>query len=826
MSIDHRRGLMAGVATLAILVALDVLLGSAAVITTSYMLAPFAAALVAGRSTTLMVSALALGAAIASGLWNDNFAATDYFVRATVVAAGCAFALEAATARQQAARRLRQQRLLASVANISEPGISLDQAVARVTNLLVPEYADLAAVDAVRGDTLDRLSVRVTGSRGPETEQRLLERGASPPKRPGGIGDVALAGREQLIERMDPQLLRDMSIDDEDFDFLRTLCLLSEIVVPLRTGGRSIGALTVTTTTRSGRRYGPEDLDFVKVVAGRVALALDNAGLSRALTSVEQQLQAILASLGEAVTVQDRSGALVYANQAAADLLGASSVAELLTTPSQVFMDRFITYNEDGSPLRIEQLPGRHVLAGEPAEPLVVRAVNRTTGDERWRLTKATPVVGPDGEVALAVNIIEDITEAKRAEFAQRLLADASGVLSSSLDYADTLERVAQLAVPELADWCGVAVPRGELMEQLAVVHSDPDKVDFARRFSERYPSRVEDPTGAAEVLRTGESQLYPVITDEMLVAGALDDEHLELIRKLGMASVMIVPMRSADRVVGVISLVSAESGRRFTQSDLELAEELGRRAGTALENARLYTELSTVARTLQEGLLPPSLPSVPGWTMDSLYLPAAADVEVGGDFYDVFPTGAGWMAVIGDVVGRGAAAASLTSMARYTLRTAGSLVGTPTMGLARLNESLRERGEMALCTAAVLLLRDDGGEASLVCAGHPLPILVRDGKPQAVGRTGPLLGAFEHGHWLAAPLHFEPGDVLVLYTDGVIDARSMNGSGRFGEERLEQVLAGTTDAGDAVARIRAALVEFAGDEQTDDTAVLALQRN
>jgi sigma-B regulation protein RsbU (phosphoserine phosphatase) len=183
-------------------------------------------------------------------------------------------------------------------------------------------------------------------------------------------------------------------------------------------------------------------------------------------------------------------------------------------------------------------------------------------------------------------------------------------------------------------------------------------------------------------------------------------------------------------------------------------------------------------------------------------------------------------MAVIGDVVGRGAAAASLTAMARYTLRTAGSLVGTPTMGLARLNESLRERGEMALCTAAVLLLRDDGGEASLVCAGHPLPFLIRDGKPQPVGRTGPLLGAFEHGHWLAAPVHFEPGDVLVLYTDGVIDARSMNGGGRFGEERLEQTLDGAENAADAVDRIRKALTSFAGDEQTDDTAVLALQRD
>jgi serine phosphatase RsbU (regulator of sigma subunit) len=221
--------------------------------------------------------------------------------------------------------------------------------------------------------------------------------------------------------------------------------------------------------------------------------------------------------------------------------------------------------------------------------------------------------------------------------------------------------------------------------------------------------------------------------------------------------------------------------------------------------------------------LLPPELPNVPGWGFRSLYLPAGGETDVGGDFYDVFPTAAGWMAVMGDVVGRGPAAASLTAMGRYTLRTAGSLVGTPTMGLARLNENLRARGDMALCTAAVVLLREDGGDASLVCAGHPLPYLVRDGEARPVGRTGPLLGAFEQGHWLAATLDIRAGDVLVLYTDGVLDARGPDS--RFGDERLQQTLAGVASAGDAVERIQQALIDFAGPDQDDDIAALAIQR-
>ena len=181
-------------------------------------------------------------------------------------------------------------------------------------------------------------------------------------------------------------------------------------------------------------------------------------------------------------------------------------------------------------------------------------------------------------------------------------------------------------------------------------------------------------------------------------------------------------------------------------------------------------------------------------------------------------------MVVIGDVAGRGPAAASLTAMARYTLRTAGSLVGAPAMGLARLNENLRARGELALCTAAIVLLRDDT-HASVVSAGHPLPLLVRAGRAQPVGRTGPLLGAFDQGHWLPAEVKVEPGDVLVLFTDGVIDARSRNGGGRFGEVRLAETLADAADADDAIKRVQLALEKFAGPQHDDDTAVLALMR-
>ncbi|MEA2244750.1 MAG: hypothetical protein QOD24_4306 [Solirubrobacteraceae bacterium] len=759
MSASNRRGLFLGLAVTAGLVGFDVVIDGAS-IQSSYMLGAIVAGVVAGLRPALIVGVTAFVLAALSGIWNSDFGHAGYFAQLFVAALGNFFALEAGRLHDRSVAQLRRQELLAEVADLPEPGATLDATVARVTDLLVPRFAGFAAVDSESGGELVR-----AGSKGTEP------------------------------------------IDAS-----------STLTVPLRARGREVGTLVI-----AGRAFGDDDRGFLRVLGGRVALALDNAGLSLELVTVEQQLEAILENLGEAVTVQDRSGRLVFANRAAAELLGAESVAELLATAPMQLLERFTNFNEDGTPLSVEQLPGRHVLQGREARPLVVRAINRQTGEERWRLTKSTPVLGPDGQVRLAVNVIEDITDSKRAEFSQRLLADASAVLASSLDYTSTLQRVADLAVPALADWCSVSVPRGDVLEQVAVAHSDPGMVELAREYAQRWPQRIDAPDGAAAVMRSGEPQLISEITDELFDLAPLEDEQRAELRKLGLYSVIVVPLGSAERTLGVLSLVSAESHRRFSEADLALAQELGRRAGTALENARLYTQLEQVATTLQRSLLPPALPSPPGWRFHSLYMPAGGESEVGGDFYDVFPTAAGWMALMGDVVGRGPAAAALTAMARYTLRTAGSLVGTPTMGLARLNENLRERGEMALCTVAIALLRDDSNQASLVCAGHPLPYLVRGGEVRAVGRTGPLLGAFEHGHWLAAGVDLEPGDVLVLYTDGVLDAKGPGD--RFGEERLEHALTGATSAEDAVERIRAALESFAGPEQDDDTAVLAIQR-
>ena len=210
----------------------------------------------------------------------------------------------------------------------------------------------------------------------------------------------------------------------------------------------------------------------------------------------------------------------------------------------------------------------------------------------------------------------------------------------------------------------------------------------------------------------------------------------------------MVVPMVSAGHMIGVLSFVSAESGRAFTQADLELAEELGRRAGTAVENARLYAERSHIAATLQRGLLPDELPVIEGLRLASLYRPAGEENLVGGDFYDAFPTPSGWMLLVGDVTGRGAEAAALTGQARHTLRTAGALLGDPDAALEQLNRALAQRTELTPCTVALVHITPDLATASVRCAGHPQPLLVRDGEPRPVGHFGPMLGAWPDSRW------------------------------------------------------------------------------
>jgi PAS domain S-box-containing protein len=546
--------------------------------------------------------------------------------------------------------------------------------------------------------------------------------------------------------------------------------------------------------------------------------------LRRALSGSEPRLAVILDAVAEAVTIRAPDNRLVYANRAALDRLGFDSVEELGRADPEALMGPYETLDEHGREIRMADLPSVRVLRGEPSEPLLRRTVERRSGEERWVLLKATAVRDVAGEVEAAVTIIEDVTLAQRATRRAEFLARIGQMLASSLDYQQTLRNVAGLAVPQIADWCAVDLfdDRGR-REPVAIAHSDPAKLQTAARLRAFEPERLDPDQGLGRVQRTGEPQLYTDIPDELLVAAAVDDEHLRLLREVGMRAVVIVPMAIRGRTIGALTMVSAESGRSFDASDLEFAEQIAARAALAVESARLYSERSAIARTLQSSLLPEAIPEIPGWEVAALYRPAGQESDVGGDFYDLWEVDGDWLTMIGDVTGKGVGAATVTSLVRHTAWAASEFDARPAQVLARIDAALRRRPSISLCTALCLRISSEG--ATLAVGGHPLPLRLRDGDVEEVGSHGTLLGALERTQWPEVPIAMCPDDTLVAYTDGVTDAVGAEGQ-RWGADRLKRTLAGMGGAPPSAVRQRLvdALEEFQVGAQADDTALVVMR--
>src|ERR1700761_7107941 len=308
--------------------------------------------------------------------------------------------------------------------------------------------------------------------------------------------------------------------------------------------------------------------------------------LRQALTGSERRFDAVVGSLAEPVTIRDGADQIVYANQAALDQLGFDSLEELRSTPPAEIMAAYIVVDEQGGEISMDQIPSVRLLRGEAAEPLLMRTISRDTGAERWNLLKASPLLDAAGEVEATIMVIEDVTDQKRAERHSRFLARAGEVLASSLDYEETLRNVAQLAVPDIADWGAVDLVDPDFNRRSgAVAHVDPQRLTLAGELRAYEPERLDPQVGLGRVLRSGQAVLYREISEEMLAATARDERHLGLLRAVGFRSAAVVPMRIASRTLGAMTLVTAESGRVLDQSDVELAERVGDRAAVAIEN-------------------------------------------------------------------------------------------------------------------------------------------------------------------------------------------------------------------------------------------------
>ncbi len=288
------------------------------------------------------------------------------------------------------------------------------------------------------------------------------------------------------------------------------------------------------------------------------------------------------------------------------------------------------------------------------------------------------------------------------------------------------------------------------------------------------------------------------------------------------------VMLRSAGRPLGMLE-VADRPEREFTPRDEAILAQLGQLASVAIAKAQAYGRERHIAQVLQRSLLPPGLPSVPGLTAAVRFIAAGEGIEVGGDFYDFFPVrGREVAALIGDVCGKGPEAASVTALARHTLRAAAEYEARPSAVLALLHRALREaRDDGRFCTVAYCRFEpaDEGARMELSCGGHPLPLVLRrSGVVEPVGRLGTLLGADVEPVLSDITVELAPGELVVLYTDGVTEVRA----GRqeiIGHHDLAKLIAGCHGlAPDAVAqRVQDAVLEAAGGRPRDDIAILVI---
>ncbi len=426
---------------------------------------------------------------------------------------------------------------------------------------------------------------------------------------------------------------------------------------------------------------------------------------------------------------------------------------------------------------------------------------------------------------ALAADNSRLYQEAEEARERLTFLARASELLAQTLELERTLEQVAYLTVPRLADWCAIElVGEDGSVYNAATAHTDPEKVKFAEEIRKRYPADPSSPTGVPNVIRTGKSEFYSEIPDEMLVQAIDDPEQLRLMREIGLSSILIVPLTARARTLGALTLVHAESGRSYNEEDLRFAEDLARRAAIAVDNARLYTQEHHAVVTLQQSLLPRQLPDIPGIEFAARYLPATSEVDVGGDWYDAIALGDGSVGlVIGDVAGHGLEAAAVMGQFRNALRAYALEGGGPGAAVERLNRLTRtfEQNDMATLVYGEF----DAGTSSMrfVRAGHPPP-LVRspDGRVTAVNGQGSLpVGVSPNARYEASLLDLSPDTTLLLYTDGLVERRGE--ALEDGIARLERILA---DAPDSLEELCDHVIEQSAPdpERADDIAVLALR--
>jgi len=633
------------------------------------------------------------------------------------------------------------------------------------------------------------------------------------------------------------------------------------IAAPISWGERLWGVLV--TYCREERTWSDDEVQFVQSVANTAGLVVQRAKVEAELRNSSLGLDLSLAAGGLGAWSFDVERRAMTMNASAMAMLGLDPKAFGGTGP-EFFA---LVHPDDRVPLREAFLAD---FARGRDQHHVFRVIRRSDGEVRWVEAWAQATARAGSARSLS-GVVADITDRRRAdaqreallasEHAARIeaerarermafLAEVSAHLGSSLDPVAAGTVVTERCVPYLADVCFVDLidDLGGLEEQAAQA-VDRDSLAAARALRRRRARAPgEDPMASVRrVAIEGRAVLHRGLSDEQLQAMATDAEHLALLRRAGLRSAMIVPLRARDHVIGAVTLLRVTDRDPYDRDDLNLVEDLATRAALAIDNGRLYHSRNRVARSLQAALLPPALPVVAGLELAARYQVAEADVAIGGDFYDAIEVGEReWGVVVGDVCGRGPDAAALTGLVRHSVRTAVVRESLPSRVLAQTNAAVLDQiDDTKFCTAAYLRLTlapaaagvgvgvglgsgaatlDTAVQLMAASAGHPSPAIVRAaGGAELLDCAGTLLGVVEEPVLVDVEATLGPGDAIVLYTDGVTEAR--HDGEQFGQDRLVEALAAL--AGSTAEEIAAGLmaaVDAFRSSASDDTAILVVR--
>lgn len=493
---------------------------------------------------------------------------------------------------------------LANASKVLGSSLEYEKTLQQVAELAVPDIADWCSVDMY--DPAEGLTLVAVAHRDPAKVKwgRALRKDYPVDMdAPTGTPNVIRTGKSEYYPHITDEMLVAAAKNKKELKLLRDIGFNSMIIAPIIVNGKTVGAISFVMTEQK-RSYTKTDREIIEELAIRISLAITNALLYKSLQdelterrAAEQKLEEsvrsfrdLADSMPQLVWVTRADGYHEYYNKPWYDYTG----ADFDSSKGEGWNAMFHPDDRE----RAWEVWRHSLKTGKPYE-IEYRLRHAKTGEYRWFVGRALPIRNKKGVIQKWYGTCTDINDQKRASDAQAFLSEATKILTSSLDYRQNLKHVADLIVPNLADWCHIIMQEGSRQESLALLHRDPKKLALAKKFQKL---RSEGkPTTLDRIRKTGKAELASRITDDMIAGSGLTDEEKKIILQLGLYSSLTVPLRNGSEVVGIIVLVQGESKRVFTQEDLIMKNELADRASLAITNATLYAQTQEELEYRQE---------------------------------------------------------------------------------------------------------------------------------------------------------------------------------------------------------------------------------